>query len=82
MKNKYFIRSRISEKKFREIIKLFSADLTATQIAFLSGVSRPTINKILKQIRMRRERDSNPRDSFLPTRFPSVRLQPLGHLSY
>ena len=51
MKNKYFIRSRISEKKFREIIKLFSADLTATQIAFLSGVSRPTINKILKQIR-------------------------------
>ena len=52
MKNKYFIRSRISEKKFREIIKFFSADLTATQIAFLSGLSRPTINKILKQIRM------------------------------
>ena len=29
----------------------------------------------------RRERDSNPRNSFLFTRFPSVRLQPLGHLS-
>ena len=29
----------------------------------------------------RRERDSNPRYSFPYTRFPSVRLQPLGHLS-
>ena len=29
----------------------------------------------------RRERDSNPRDGFPPTRFPSVRLQPLGHPS-
>ncbi len=29
----------------------------------------------------RRERDSNPRDGFPPTRFPGVRLRPLGHLS-
>ena len=29
----------------------------------------------------RRERDSNPRCSFPHTRFPSVLLQPLGHLS-
>jgi hypothetical protein len=29
----------------------------------------------------RRERDSNPRDGCPPTRFPSVLLQPLGHLS-
>ena len=29
----------------------------------------------------RRERDSNPRNGFPFTRFPSVRLQPLGHLS-
>ena len=29
----------------------------------------------------RRERDSNPRDAYTPTRFPSVRLQPLGHPS-
>ena len=52
-KNKYFIRSRISEKKFREIIKLFSADLTAEQISLLSGVSRNSVNKILKNIRIR-----------------------------
>ena len=29
----------------------------------------------------RRERDSNPRNGLPFTRFPSVRLQPLGHLS-
>ena len=52
-KNKYFIRSRISEAKFREIIKLFSADLTAQQITLFSGVSRNSVNKILKSIRIR-----------------------------
>ena len=30
----------------------------------------------------RRERDSNPRDPFESTRFPGVRLKPLGHLSF
>ena len=53
MKNKYFIRSKISEAKFRQIIKLFSIDLTAVQIAFLSKTNRKTINKILKIIRTR-----------------------------
>ena len=53
MKNRYFIRSYISEKKFRHIIKLFCADLAATQIASLSGVSRPCINRLLKQVRLR-----------------------------
>ena len=52
-KNKYFIRSRISEAKFREIIKLFAADITAHQIALFSGVSRNSVNKILKNIRIR-----------------------------
>src|ERR1700747_434219 len=33
------------------------------------------------EIDWRRERDSNPRWSFPHTRFPSVLLQPLGHLS-
>ena len=52
-KNKYFTRSLLSEKKFREIIKLFSADLTAQQIASLTQTNRNTINKILKNIRIR-----------------------------
>ena len=52
-KNKYFIRSRISEAKFREIIKLFVADITAQQIALFSNISRNSINKLLKHIRIR-----------------------------
>jgi hypothetical protein len=39
-KNKYVIRSYISEKKFREIICLFSEDLSATQISHLAKIPR------------------------------------------
>ena len=34
-----------------EFIRLFSADLTASQIALLSKTNRKTINKILKEVR-------------------------------
>ena len=53
VKNKYVIRSRISEAKFRQIILLFSEDLSATQISHLTKISRPTINKYLTAIRLR-----------------------------
>lgn len=53
MKNKYYNRSHISEKKFREIIKLFSADIEAKKIALLSGTNINTINKILQMLRER-----------------------------
>lgn len=53
MKNKYVYRSRISEAKFREIIKLFSLDLEADQVAHITGLSRNTINKYFKSIRLR-----------------------------
>jgi len=53
MKNKYVIRSRVSEKKFRQIILLFAEDLSATQISHLSGLSRQTIDKYLTAIRLR-----------------------------
>ena len=52
MKNKYVNRSRISEAKFRQIILLFSEDLSATQISHLTGLSRQTINKYLAAIRL------------------------------
>ena len=52
MKNKYIVRSRISEKKFREILKYFTEDIEATKIANLTGISRISINKILKSIRV------------------------------
>ena len=52
MKNKYIVRSRISQKKFREILKYFTEDIEATKIANLTGISRMPINKILKNIRI------------------------------
>jgi transposase-like protein len=53
MLNKYKNHSHISAKKFREIIKCFSLDFTATNTAKLTGISRNTINKIYDQIRQK-----------------------------
>ena len=50
-KNRYFIRSHISEKKFKQIILYFVTDLTAVQIASLTKLNRNTINNILKKLR-------------------------------
>ena len=52
MKNKYIYRSRISEKKFREILKLFCLDLEAKKVAEISKISQKTIDKIFKQLRL------------------------------
>ena len=51
MKNKYCNRSRISEKKFREIIKYFSLDLEAKKISILTEVSEQTLTKYFHKIR-------------------------------
>jgi transposase-like protein len=52
-KNKYVKVAHISEAKFREIIRLFSVDLDASQTTKLTGLSRTTINRYLKAIRLR-----------------------------
>ncbi len=46
-----FVRARISRAKFRQLLRLFSLDLTATQIAKLSCLNRNTVNRYLKLIR-------------------------------
>ena len=51
MKNKYSKRSRISEKKFREIIRYFSMDLNASQTAQLTKISRVTVNRYFHLMR-------------------------------
>ena len=53
MNNKYIKRSKISEAKFRELIKCFSLDLDALQISALTGLNRNTVNRYLKLIRQR-----------------------------
>ena len=52
MKNKYIIRSRISEKKFREILKYFCFDIEASKISKITHISEITLCKIFKQIRI------------------------------
>ena len=53
VKNRYFVRSRISENKFRAIVRHFAADLTALQVASLAGANRNTVNGIIKKVRSR-----------------------------
>lgn len=53
IKNKYSKRSKISEKKFREILRYFSIDLNASQITKLTNLNRNTINRYLKEIRIK-----------------------------
>ena len=59
MKNKYIIRSRISEKKFREILKYFAEDIEASKISNLAKTSEVTLCKIFREIRilMSKERE-------------------------
>lgn len=53
LNNRYVKRSKISEAKFRLLVRYFAADLQATQIALLSGLNRNTVNRYLKAIRER-----------------------------
>ena len=59
MKDKYIIRSRISEKKFREILKYFAEDIEASKISNLTKISEATLCKIFREIRilMSKERE-------------------------
>jgi transposase len=49
--SKGFVRARISRAKFRQLLKLFALDLTATRIAPLTGLNRNTVNRYLRLIR-------------------------------
>ena len=44
-KNKYVENSRLSERKFRELPRLFCADVTAPSAASLTGLNRNTVNR-------------------------------------
>jgi transposase len=55
--NRYYRRSRISEKEFREIIKYFALDLTANRTAQLTGLTHKTVNQIYLKIRLRLAQD-------------------------
>ena len=53
IKNKYIKRSKITEAKFRQLVKLFAHDLDAQTIASLTNLNRNTVNRYLRLIRNR-----------------------------
>ena len=52
-KNRYYKRSRITEKKFRQILRHFSYDFSASDTARLTGISVRSINNIFIKLRLR-----------------------------
>jgi transposase len=53
MKNKYAKRAKISERKFKALLRLFAADIEAVTISELTGLNRNTVNRYFKEIRLR-----------------------------
>jgi len=51
--NPFYRRSRISAKKFRQLLRLFALDLTATDTAQLTGLTRKSVTMIFLNIRER-----------------------------
>ncbi|MBA2494646.1 MAG: IS1595 family transposase [Acidobacteria bacterium] len=51
--NRYYRRSKISERKMRQIIKYFALDLTASKTAEVVAVTRPSVSRIFVKIRRR-----------------------------
>ena len=51
--NRYYRRSKIRERKFRQILRHFALDLTASDVAHLTGLSRRSVTTIFLKIRER-----------------------------
>lgn len=51
--NPFYCRSRISAKKFRQLLRLFALDLTATDAAHLTGLTGKSVTVIFLKIRGR-----------------------------
>ena len=52
-KNRYCRRSRIAEAKFRQLVRCFALDFTATSTAELIGISVRSVNSVYLKIRRR-----------------------------
>ena len=53
MQNKYLKHTHISGAKFKQILKCFSQDFTASQTSLLTNVSRNSINGLFAKFRLR-----------------------------
>lgn len=52
-KNRYLFRGRISERKFRDLTRLFALDITADRAAVLTGLNHKTAAAIFTLLRLR-----------------------------
>ena len=52
-KNKYLFLGRISERKFRDLLRMFAADITADRAAGLTGLNHKTAVEIYRLLRLR-----------------------------
>jgi len=57
LKNRYIVRARITEAKFRQFLKLSALDLEATKISKLTGLNRNTVNRYARLVRERMAED-------------------------
>ena len=53
IKNKYVLGAHLSERKFRELLRLFAADVPARATADLTGLNRNTVNRYYRLFRER-----------------------------
>ena len=51
--NRYYRRSKISERKFRQVVRLFALDFTASDVAQLTGLTRKSVTSIFLRVRER-----------------------------
>jgi transposase len=63
-RNRYYERSRISEYKFRLLIRYFALDLSASDTAELTGLTHKTVNTIFLKIRRRLAEDCERQSPF------------------
>jgi transposase len=63
-KNRYFCRSKISEARFRALVRCFALDLTATTTAELTGLSVRSVNTIFLGVRRRMAEECERRSPF------------------
>ena len=67
MKNKYCYRSKLSEAKFRQIVRYFSEDLNASICSRLTRLNRNTVNKyynIFRKIILKNAENSENSEKF------------------
>jgi len=51
--NRYLFRGRISERKFRDLLRLFAPDITADRTTVLTGLGHNTTAALYRLVRLR-----------------------------